>query len=116
SNTGAAVPLRAIAKAVPTQTALSVNHHGQFPAVTLSFNLAAGAALGPAVGAVKKAELGIPLPPSVHADFQGTAQAFTSSLQNEPFLMGAALLAVYMVLGILYESYVHPVTIILTIF
>jgi hydrophobe/amphiphile efflux-1 (HAE1) family protein len=116
SATGAAVPLRAIAKAEPTQTALSVNHHGQFPAVTLSFNLAAGASLGPAVEAVKEAELGIHLPPSVHADFEGTAQAFTSSLKNEPFLMGAALLAVYMVLGILYESYVHPVTIILTIF
>jgi hydrophobe/amphiphile efflux-1 (HAE1) family protein len=116
SKTGAAVPLLAIARAVPTQTALSVNHHGQFPAVTLSFNLAPGASLGPAVEAVHEAELGIHLPPSIHADFQGTAQAFTSSLQNEPLLIGAALLAVYMVLGILYESYVHPVTIILTIF
>jgi hydrophobe/amphiphile efflux-1 (HAE1) family protein len=116
SNTGAAVPLRAIASAVPTQTALSVNHHGQFPAVTISFNLAPNASLGPAVEAVNKAELNIHMPPSVHADFQGTAQAFTSSLQNEPLLIGAALLAVYMVLGILYESYVHPITIILTIF
>jgi multidrug efflux pump len=103
------VPLRAIAKAVPAQTALSVNHHGQFPAVTISFNLAPNASLGPAVDAINKAELAIHLPPSVHADFQGTAQAFTSSLQNEPLLVGAALLAVYIVLGILYESYVHPV-------
>jgi multidrug efflux pump len=115
SNTGAAVPLRAFAKAVPTQTALSINHHGQFPAVTISFNLAANASLGPAVDAVNKAELGIHLPPSVHADFQGTAQAFTASLQNEPLLVLAALFAVYVVLGILYESYVHPITIISTL-
>ncbi len=115
STSGAAVPLRAIAKAVPAQTALSVNHHGQFPAVTISFNLAPNASLGPAVDAINKAELAIHLPPSVHADFQGTAQAFTSSLQNEPLLVGAALLAVYIVLGILYESYVHPVTILSTL-
>jgi hydrophobe/amphiphile efflux-1 (HAE1) family protein len=115
SSTGAAVPLQAIAKAVPTQTALSVNHHGQFPAVTLSFNLAPDASLGPAVDAINKAELAIHMPPSLHADFQGTAQAFTSSLENEPLLIAAALLAVYIVLGILYESYVHPVTILSTI-
>jgi hydrophobe/amphiphile efflux-1 (HAE1) family protein len=112
---GAAIPLRAIAKTVPTTTALSVNHHGQFPAVTLSFNLAPNAALGPAVEAIKQAERDIHLPPSVHADFQGTAQAFTSSLQNEPVLVGAALLAVYIVLGMLYESYVHPITILSTL-
>ena len=115
SKTGAAVPLRAIAKTVRTQTTLSVNHHGQFPAVTLSFNLAPNASLGPAVEAVNRAELAMHLPPSVHADFQGTAQAFTSSLQNEPLLIGAALLAVYIVLGMLYESYLHPVTIISTL-
>jgi len=115
SSTGAPVPLRAIAKATPTQTALAVNHHGQFPAITLSFNLAAGASLGPAVDAINKAELGIHLPPGVHADFQGTAQAFTASLQNEPLLVAAALLAVYIVLGMLYESYIHPVTIISTL-
>ena len=114
-NGGAAVPLRAVAKATPTMTALSVNHHGQFPAVTISFNLAPNAALGPAVEAIRKAELDIHLPPSVHADFQGTAQAFTSSLQNEPILVGAALFAVYIVLGMLYESYVHPVTILSTL-
>jgi hydrophobe/amphiphile efflux-1 (HAE1) family protein len=115
SISGAAVPLRALAKATPTMTALSVNHHGQFPAVTVSFNLAPNAALGPAVEAIKNAELDIHLPPSVHADFQGTAQAFTSSLQNEPMLVGAALFAVYIVLGMLYESYVHPVTILSTL-
>jgi multidrug efflux pump len=115
SLSGAAVPLRAIAKATPATTALSVNHHGQFPAVTISFNLAPNAALGPAVEAIRQAELDIHLPPSVHADFQGTAQAFTSSLQNEPYLVLAALLAVYIVLGILYESYVHPVTILSTL-
>ncbi len=96
-------------------TALAVNHHGQFPAVTISFNLAPNAALGEAIDAINKAELEIHLPPSVHADFQGTAQAFTSSLKNEPLLVLAALLAVYIVLGVLYESYVHPVTILSTL-
>jgi multidrug efflux pump len=115
STTGAAVPLRAIAKTAPAQTTLSVNHHGQFPAVTISFNLAEGASLGPAVDAIQNAELAMHMPPSVHADFQGTAQAFTASLQNEPLLVAAALLAVYIVLGILYESYLHPVTILSTL-
>jgi hydrophobe/amphiphile efflux-1 (HAE1) family protein len=115
SNTGAAVPLPAIAKVSPSSTALSVNHHGQFPSVTISFNLAANASLGPAVEAINRAELAMHMPPSVHADFQGTAQAFTSSLQNEPILVAAALLAVYIVLGVLYESYVHPVTILSTL-
>jgi multidrug efflux pump len=115
STSGAAVPLRAIAKTRTSVAALAVNHHGQFPAVTVSFNLAPGASLGQAVDAINKAELDIHLPPSVHADFQGTAQAFTSSLRNEPLLVAAALLAVYIVLGILYESYVHPVTILSTL-
>ncbi len=115
SSGGAMVPLHAIAKVTPTATTLSVNHQGQFPAVTLSFNLAPGSSLGDAVDAIKRAELDIHLPPSVHADFQGTAQAFTSSLENEPLLIVAALLAVYIVLGILYESYVHPVTILSTL-
>jgi multidrug efflux pump len=113
--TGAAIPLRAIAKAVPTTAALSVAHNGQFPSVTLSFNLAANASLGQAVDAINRAELDIHLPPSVHAEFQGTAQAFTSSLSNEPMLVAAALIAVYIVLGMLYESYVHPVTILSTL-
>jgi multidrug efflux pump len=113
--TGAAIPLRAIAKAVPTTTALSVAHNGQFPSVTLSFNLSANASLGQAVDAINGAELDIHLPPSVHAEFQGTAQAFTSSLSNEPLLVAFALIAVYIVLGMLYESYVHPVTILSTL-
>ena len=115
SNTGAAVPLRAIAKTHPSVTALSVNHNGQFPSVTISFNLAGDASLGQAVDAIARAGLDIHLPPSVHAEFQGTAQAFTSSLKNEPLLVLAALLTVYIVLGILYESYVHPITIISTL-
>jgi len=115
SASGAAVPLRAIAKAEPTMTALAVNHNGQFPAVTISFNLAGGSSLGQAVDSINRAELGIHLPPSVHAEFQGTAQAFTSSLQNEPVLVAAALIAVYIVLGMLYESYVHPITILSTL-
>jgi multidrug efflux pump len=115
SPSGAAVPLRAIARAVPQTTALAVNHNGQFPSVTISFNLAAHASLGQAVDAIQRAELEIHLPPSVHAEFQGTAQAFTSSLKNEPMLVAAALIAVYIVLGMLYESYVHPITILSTL-
>ncbi len=115
SNSGAAVPLRAIAKTRPNVTALSVNHNGQFPSVTLSFNLAGDAALGQAVDAIHQAEADMHLPPSVHAEFQGTAQAFTSSLKNEPLLVLAALLTVYIVLGVLYESYVHPITILSTL-
>jgi hydrophobe/amphiphile efflux-1 (HAE1) family protein len=113
--TGGSVPLRAIAKSVPTTTALAVAHNGQFPSVTISFNLAANSSLGQAVDAVNRAELAIHLPPSVHAEFQGTAQAFTASLSNEPMLVAAALIAVYIVLGMLYESYVHPVTILSTL-
>jgi hydrophobe/amphiphile efflux-1 (HAE1) family protein len=115
SAAGAIVPLGALATTRVASTPLTVSHHGQFPAVTLSFNLAEGTALGQAVDAIQKAELGINLPPSVHAEFQGTAQAFTASLRNEPVLVAAALLAVYIVLGILYESYVHPVTILSTL-
>jgi multidrug efflux pump len=112
---GAQVPLRALAKTRQSLAALAVNHHGQFPAVTISFNLAPNASLGQAVSSIQRAGLGIHLPPSVHADFQGTAQAFTSSLQSEPVLVLAALLMVYIVLGMLYESYVHPVTILSTL-
>jgi multidrug efflux pump len=115
SPSGAAVPLRMLAKAVPTTTALAINHNGQFPSVTISFNLAPNASLGPAVDAIRRAELAIHLPPSVHAQFQGTAEAFTSSLQNEPRLVAFALIAVYIVLGMLYESYVHPITILSTL-
>jgi multidrug efflux pump subunit AcrB len=113
--TGGAVPLSAIAKRSPSITALSVNHQGQFPAVTMSFNLSPGVALGDAVTAIEKAELGIQMPPSMLAAFQGTAQAFKASFASEPMLVAAALMAVYIVLGVLYESYVHPVTILSTI-
>ncbi len=115
SGTGAIVPLRALAKTKVASTPLTVSHNGQFPAVTLSFNLTEGASLGQAVDAIRRAEFDIHLPPSIHAEFQGTAQAFTASLHNEPLLVAAALLTVYIVLGILYESYVHPVTILSTL-
>ncbi len=115
SSTGAQVPLRVVAKTAVAVAPLAVNHHGQFPAVTISFNLAANTSLGQAVDAIGKAQLAIRLPPSVHADFQGTAQAFMASLQNERFLVIVALMLVYIVLGMLYESYVHPVTILSTL-
>jgi multidrug efflux pump len=92
-----------------------VSHQGQFPVVTLSFNLAEGVSLGQAVNAIKAAQQDIGLPPSIHAGFQGTAQAFQASLANEPVLVLAALLTVYIVLGVLYESYIHPVTILSTL-
>jgi multidrug efflux pump len=115
SASGAVVPLRALAKTRMANTPLTVNHNGQFPSITLSFNLAEGTSLGQAVTAIETAEAAIHLPSSVHAEFQGTAQAFTASLRNEPVLVVAALLAVYIVLGILYESYVHPITILSTL-
>jgi hydrophobe/amphiphile efflux-1 (HAE1) family protein len=112
---GGAVPLRAIARASTSMAPLAVNHHGQFPAVTLSFNLSPGVALGEAVVAIERAELAMHVPPSVHADFQGTAQAFKASFANEWILVFAAVIAVYIVLGILYESYMHPITILSTL-
>ncbi|MGD0673847.1 MAG: efflux RND transporter permease subunit [Polyangiaceae bacterium] len=114
-TTGGAVPLRAIAKASPSMTALSVNHQSQFPSVTISFNLAPRVALGQAVEAIERAELAIHMPPSMLAAFQGTAQAFKASFANEPLLVATALFTVYIVLGVLYESYVHPITILSTI-
>jgi hydrophobe/amphiphile efflux-1 (HAE1) family protein len=115
SSAGVPVPLGAIAKMRASTAALTVNHNGQFPSVTISFNLSPNASLGQAVDAVKNTELGMHLPPSIHAQFQGTAQAFASSLKNEPLLIAFALVAVYIVLGMLYESYVHPVTILSTL-
>ncbi|MGH8323537.1 MAG: efflux RND transporter permease subunit, partial [Steroidobacteraceae bacterium] len=94
---------------------LSVSHQGQFPAVTLSFNLAPGAALGDAVDAIEKAAATVGLPGSVQSTFQGTAQAFQDSLQSEPLLILAALVVVYIILGMLYESYIHPLTILSTL-
>jgi len=115
SLNGAAVPLSTFARVASSTTLLSVNHQGQFPSVTLSFNTAPNVALGPAVDAIHAAEREIGLPASVHADFQGTAQAFADSLRTEKWLILAALIAVYIVLGMLYESYVHPVTILSTL-
>src|SRR5215510_11725427 len=115
SPAGAQVPLSAVASFKTDTTTLAVNHQGQFPAVTISFNLAPGAALGDAAQAIEKAKRDIGLPASIQAGFQGTAQAFQSSLANEPFLILAALLTVYIVLGALYESYIHPITILSTL-
>jgi multidrug efflux pump subunit AcrB len=115
SVNGAQVPLSAFAHFGPSTTALAVNHQGQFPAITLSFNLTPGVALGDAVTAIAAAEREIGLPASIRATFQGTAQAFQASLANEPVLILAALLAVYIVLGMLYESYIHPLTILSTL-
>ena len=115
SKNGVQVPLSTFANFAPTTTTLAVNHEGQFPAITISFNLAPGVSLGQAVDAVEQARNQIGMPASVHASFQGTAQAFQVSLANEPLLILAALVAVYIVLGILYESYIHPITILSTL-
>jgi len=115
SATGVQVPLSTFTHFAPTTTALAVNHQGQFPSVTLSFNLAPGVALGQAVQAIETAQHDLGLPASIHASFQGTAQAFQASLANEPVLILAALVTVYIVLGVLYESYIHPITILSTL-
>jgi multidrug efflux pump len=115
SATGKMVPLSAIAHYENQRTALAVNHQGQFPAVTLTFNLAPNVALGDAVTALEKAEHDMGMPSTIHGSFQGTAQAFQDSLKNGPYLILAALVAVYIVLGILYESLVHPLTILSTL-
>jgi multidrug efflux pump len=111
STGGAMVPLSAIAHFETQRTSLQVNHQGQYPAVTLTFNLAPNVALGDAVTALQKAQREMGMPSGVHATFQGTAQAFQDSLSSEPYLILAALVAVYIVLGILYESLIHPLTI-----
>jgi multidrug efflux pump subunit AcrB len=115
SSTGAMVPLSAIAKYQAQRTALQVNHQGQYPAVTITFNLAPNVALGDAVTALQKVQGEMKMPSTIHATFQGTAQAFQDSLKNEPWLILAALVAVYIVLGILYESLIHPLTILSTL-
>jgi multidrug efflux pump len=115
SSNGGEVPLSTIAHFGVDQTPLSVPHQGQFPAVTISFNLAPGVSLGDATAAIDAMERQMGMPSTIHPGFQGTAQAFQQSLANEPMLVLAALLAVYIVLGILYESLVHPVTILSTI-
>ncbi|WP_394834908.1 multidrug efflux RND transporter permease subunit [Pendulispora rubella] len=112
---GSQVPLASLVTQKVRPTSLAIPHQGQFPATTVSFALAPGVALGQAVDAVHRAELAIGLPPSVHADFQGTAQAYESSLSSQPVLIMAAIFIVYIVLGVLYESLVHPITILSTL-
>jgi len=109
------VPLSAIASYQPTTAPIAVNHQGQFPSVTISFNLAGGMALSDAVAAIQQMQQRIAMPGTVHGSFSGTAQAFQTSLAGEPLLILAALVAVYIVLGILYESYIHPITILSTL-
>jgi multidrug efflux pump len=115
SSNGTEVPLSAFTHFQSRTAPLAVNHQGQYPAVTLSFNLAPNVALGDAVDAINAAERQINLPSSIRATFQGTAQAFQASLANEPVLILAALFTVYIVLGMLYESFIHPITILSTL-
>jgi multidrug efflux pump len=112
---GGEVPLRALARVTPSAAALSVNHRAQMAAVTFSFNLAPGANLGAAIERVQASAAQLAMPAGVRTRFSGTAQAFQQSLADEPLLILAALVAVYVVLGILYESYVHPITILSTL-
>ncbi|WP_309242996.1 multidrug efflux RND transporter permease subunit [Hyalangium versicolor] len=115
-QTGEVVPLSAVAKLEPPSTGpLSISHNGMFPAVNISFNLAPGAALGDAVTAIQQAEAEIGMPTAITRNFQGTARGFQESLASQPFLILAALLAVYIILGVLYESFVHPLTILSTL-
>jgi multidrug efflux pump len=115
STSGAPVPISAFIRMHNTSASLAVNHQGQFPVVTLSFNLAPGSSLGQATKAIQQAEKDIQLPASIHASFQGTAAAFQNSLASEPYLILAAVITVYIVLGVLYESYIHPITILSTL-
>ena len=115
SATGTQVPLSAFSHFESSKTALTINHQGQFPVVTISFNLAAGESLGNATRAIAEAEREMGMPASIHSSFQGTAAAFEKSLSSEPWLILAALITVYIVLGVLYESYIHPVTILSTL-
>ncbi len=115
SSNGTQVPLSTFTRAVPIETPLAVNHQGQFPAATISFNLAPGKSIGDAVNVVNAVNKQLQIPPSVNAAFQGSAAAFEASLTNEPLLILAALIVVYIVLGVLYESYIHPITILSTL-
>ncbi|MBV8888883.1 MAG: efflux RND transporter permease subunit [Alphaproteobacteria bacterium] len=112
---GQLIPMSQFADMVPATTTVAVNHQGQFPAVTLSFNLAPGTSLGDAVKAIDQAAQQIGLPKTVETSFQGLAQAFESSLSTQPMLILAAIFAVYVVLGILYESFIHPITILMSL-
>jgi multidrug efflux pump len=115
SSNGQLIPLSAIAQFGRANTSLAVNHQGQFPSITISFNLAPNISLGQATEAIDTAKRDIGLPATIHASFQGTAAAFQAALANQPVLILTALLTVYIVLGILYESYIHPITILSTI-
>ena len=115
SASGNQVPLSAFTHFEPETAPLALNHQGQFPAVTISFNLAPNVSLGGAVKAIQQAEADIGLPASVQTSFEGTARAFIASLKNEPWLVLAAIITVYIVLGVLYESYIHPLTILSTL-
>ena len=115
SSNGTQVPLSAFTSVTTSPSALALNHQGQFPVVTLSFNLAPGASLGDAVNAINRSKSDLGMPPSIQATFQGTAAAFLRSLGNEPILILAALVTVYIVLGVLYESFIHPITILSTL-
>ena len=115
SAMSAAVPLSAFSHFEKTTEALSIAHQGQFPAITVSFNLAPNAALGDAIAAIEKVQKDMHMPPSIQAGFQGTAASFQNSLSNVPLLILAALVTVYIVLGVLYESFVHPITILSTL-
>jgi multidrug efflux pump len=115
STAGTPVPLAAFTHYEPSNTPLAVNHQGQVPSVTISFNLAPGVSLGEATQAIEDAERTIGFPPTISASFQGTAAAFQDSLSSEPILILTALITVYIVLGMLYESYIHPITILSTL-
>jgi hydrophobe/amphiphile efflux-1 (HAE1) family protein len=115
STTGALVPLGAFAKARVATTPLVLTHEGQFPSVTISFNLGAGSSLGDAVHAIEQARRELGVPDTIVAEFSGTAAEFQSSLRSEPFLILAAIVVIYIVLGVLYESYIHPLTILSTL-
>jgi multidrug efflux pump len=115
TQAASAVPLGAFSHFDTTTESLSINHQGQFPSVTVSFNLAPGAALGSAITAIDKTAKNMDFPPSLQADFQGTAASFKNSLSNEALLILAALVTVYIVLGVLYESFIHPITILSTL-
>jgi multidrug efflux pump len=115
STTGTAIPLAAFTHYEPSNTPLAVNHQGQTPSVTISFNLAPGVSLGQATEAIENVQREIGFPPTIQASFQGTAAAFQDSLSSEPVLILTALITVYIVLGMLYESYIHPITILSTL-
>jgi len=115
SGSGAAIPLSTFATLETRSTALAIDHEGQFPSVTLSFNTAPGVSLGEAIAAIDGASARLDRPPAMRSEFQGAAAVFRESLASEPFLILAALITVYIVLGVLYESYIHPITILSTL-